>query len=327
MRAKLLTVVLLTAGLLSPAVNSHAATVESGIGIRLLEAPQARRDDPRARSYIVDHVPPGAKIQRRVEVSNGTSQPADIRIYPGGATLQGGEFMPLPASDADEITAWTSVSPAQVELGPGRATPATVTIAVPADAAPGERYGAIWAEVSSGNSGGVTQVSRVGVRIYLSVASGNEPASDFAIEQLTAQRDEEGTPRVVAQVRNTGGRALDLTGELRLAEGPGGLSGGPFTVDTGVTVAIGETAPVWVTLDDQLPDGPWQATLTLRSGALERSTSAEIIFPEMGEPGNTVPVGTNEPSLPVVPIVIGAAALSVGGLLASRMVRRRHKGV
>jgi hypothetical protein len=46
-----------------------------------------------------------------------------------------------------------------------------VTIRVPRDAAPGERYGVVWAETRAGpDSGdGITQVNRVGIRLYLSV--------------------------------------------------------------------------------------------------------------------------------------------------------------
>ena len=52
-----------------------------------------------------------------------------------------------------------------------------MTIAVPRDAAPGERYGVVWAEVRAAApaAGGITQVSRVGIRIYLSVGPGGRP--------------------------------------------------------------------------------------------------------------------------------------------------------
>ena len=46
----------------------------AGIGIKLLEAPTNRRDDPRARAYIVDHLVPGSVIKRRVQVENNTTE-------------------------------------------------------------------------------------------------------------------------------------------------------------------------------------------------------------------------------------------------------------
>ena len=102
---------------------------------------------------------------------------------------------------------------------------ATVTIAVPSDAASGEQYGVVWAEARSapGAGGGVIQVSRVGIRLYVSVGPGGPPRANFAIDSLTAERAPDGRPTVVAAVHNTGRRALDLNGTLQLLSGPGGL--------------------------------------------------------------------------------------------------------
>ncbi|MDP1793557.1 MAG: hypothetical protein Q8K63_05395 [Acidimicrobiales bacterium] len=54
------------------ATGASAAAQESGgsISIRLLDAPTNRADDPRAKTYIVDHVSPGTTISRRVEIGN-----------------------------------------------------------------------------------------------------------------------------------------------------------------------------------------------------------------------------------------------------------------
>src|SRR5437762_204087 len=76
--------------------------------------------------------------------------------------------------------------------------------------------------------GGITQVSRVGIRLYISVGAGGPPAAAFTIDTLTAQRSADGAPTVVAAVQNTGGRALDMNGSMELRNGPGGLSAGPY---------------------------------------------------------------------------------------------------
>ena len=161
---------------------------------------------------------------------------------------------------------------------------ATVTITVPSDAAPGEQYGVVWAETRStpANGDGVTQVSRVGIRLYISVGLGGAPAADFTIDSLTAERSTDGTPMVVATVHNTGGRALDMNGTLELLGGPGGLNAGPFPAILGTTLAIGQTEPVTIALDEQVPAGPWEAVIILRSGLLERTARATITFPESG---------------------------------------------
>lgn len=87
---------------------------------------------------------------------------------------------------------------------------------MPADAPSGERYEVVWAEVRSGSPGAVTVVNRVGIRIYLSVGSEGEPASAMRIGSVAANRDTYGRATVTAQVSNTGGRALDITGQLAL---------------------------------------------------------------------------------------------------------------
>ena len=158
---------------------------------------------------------------------------------------------------------------------------ATVTISVPADAAPGEQYGVVWAEARSAPNagGGVTQVSRVGIRLYVSVGPGGAPAADFTIDSLTAERSAAGEPTVVASVHNTGGRALDMNGTLDLRGGPGGLSAGPFPATLGTTLAIGATAPVTIALDKALPAGPWDAEIILRSGLVEKQRQGHHHLP------------------------------------------------
>ena len=47
-------------------------------------------------------------------------------------------------------------------------------------------------------------------------------------------------------------------------------------------MAIGDTEPVTIALDKQLPAGPWGAHITLRSGLVERSAQATITFPDTG---------------------------------------------
>jgi hypothetical protein len=142
----------------------------------------------------------------------------------------------------------------------------------------------VWAEARSAPKagGGVVQVSRVGIRLYVSVGPGGPPAANFTIDALTAKRSPDGKPMVVASVHNTGGRALDMNGTLKLSAGPGGLSAGPFPASLGVTLPVNDTEPVSIALDQALPAGPWDAQITLRSGLVERTTRATITFPKSG---------------------------------------------
>lgn len=266
----------------SAGAPSSQADDLGGIGVRLLDAPADAGEDPRARLYIVDHLPPGSVISRRIEVTNTTQAPVSVSLYAAGATIDGGHFVGASGHTANDLSTWSSVLPATVNLPGGAGAPVTVTIAVPRDAAAGERYAAVWAEVRSGAKPGIVQVNRVGIRLYVSVGPGAAPAADFTIESLTAQRSPDGLPTVVATVHNTGGRALDMAGSLELLDGPGGLRAGPFPATLGATLAIGVIGHVMIALDERVPDGPWNAELTLHSGLLERSAKASITFPRSG---------------------------------------------
>lgn len=89
-----------------------------------------------------------------------------------------------------------------------------------------------------------------------------------------------------ALITNTVGRALDITGDLGLSSGPGGLSAGPYTVQKATTVAPGNTQNVTFTLPRELPNGSWTAAINLKSGLLERQASSLITFPD-ADPGET----------------------------------------
>ncbi|MDQ5841602.1 MAG: peptidase, partial [Chloroflexota bacterium] len=219
-------------------------------------------------------------------------------LYAAAATIAKGSFQVAAGRTSNDVSAWTSVTPSASDVPAAGRVTANVTIAVPRDAAPGERYGVVWAEVRSapGSGGGVIQVNRVGIRLYLSVGPGGGPAADFTIDSLTAKRSPDGRPTVLASVHNTGGRALDMNGNLRLLTGPGGLSAGPFPATLGVTLAIADTGTVTVVLDRALPAGPWDARITLRSGPLERSARGTITFPDAGAspPVNTEAAASGE---------------------------------
>jgi hypothetical protein len=329
--------VLATFALTAPVVAlSSAATAAYGVtpraaaagslGLRLLDAPASAVDDPRAQIYIVDHLAPGTVIHRRLELSNTTDSTADVALYPAAATITKGSFLGAAGHTANDLSTWTSVTPDASDVPAAGLATATVTVAVPDDASPGEQYGVVWAEVRAAPpaGGGVTQVNRVGIRLYISVGPGGPPPSDFTIASLDAKRSSDGRPTIVATVHNTGGRALDMNGTLRLLSGPSGLSAGPFPASLGTTLAIDDTEPVTIALDKDLPAGPWDARITLRSGLLERSARSTVTFPGAG---TSPPVDTtsNRPGW-LYPTIVGIAALLVLGLgiAGARLLRRRR---
>lgn len=302
-----------------------AGTPGDGIGIKLLDAPTNRRDDPRAKTYIVDFLPPGSVIRRRVEIRNTADEAKSVEVYAGAADIQDAKFTVGDDRAHNELSSWVSFDRTQVDLPAHGTTTVLATITVPAQATGGEQYAAIWAQVAAPPSGPgtVRLINRVGVRIYLSVGPGGEPRSDFEIENLTPARTADGRPEVLAQVHNTGGRAVDVSGSLVLSDGPGGLRAGPFPVSVGKTIEPGGTAQVSVLLDRSLPDGPWKTELSLTSGLINRTATAVITFPS--SPGVGEPVVPQLPYSTVLLAGLLAAACTALLWIGIRSWRRRRE--
>ena len=329
MRLRTLLVTALVVGALAPAAGAvpRADANNAGLGIRLLDAPTALRNDPRALIYIIDHVSAGTTIKRHVGVSDNTSQPLSASLYVGGAGIDGGSFKPSDKGVPSELSTWSSVGPSSVALTPHQSKTAEVTITVPKDAPDGERYGVIWAELPPAG-GAVKTVNRVGIRIYLSVGNGATPKSDFTVTELQAQRTADGVPSVLAEVQNIGQRALDMSGSLSLSNGPGGLSAGPFPAKLGTTLGIGQTEPVTVVLPQAITGGPWTAKLTLRSDLVSHTVTGAITFPAAGKsapPVKAIPSKTPK-NFPVFATIAGALiGLLILGLLFFLLFWRRRR--
>ena len=312
------------------AVGSSSATAPNGqISISLLDAPVSERADPRARVYIIDQLRPGAKIVRRVKVTNGSNATQSISAYAGPAAIAHGSLQFGNSGSSNELTSWTTVAPSTLKLWPGQAGDATVTVVVPEKATNSERYAVIWAQVASKSGAGqTTEVNRVGVRMYLDVFGGSAlQTSSFRITDLSGSRAATSLlPIVTAHVRNTGQRALDLTGTLRLGDGPSGLSAGPFNTQQPTTIAPGKTTAVVFTLGKQLPDGPWRARLNLASGLTRGSATATIVFrspaPPVAKAAAKAPHHAS--SFPWWLVIAGVVAL-VAGLLLWLFWRRRRR--
>ncbi|SEF02724.1 hypothetical protein SAMN04489740_3847 [Arthrobacter alpinus] len=316
--------VLAVLGPAAGAVADSAPPAEGGIGVRLMDAPADRANDPRALIYIVDHMNPGEVIHRRIQVSNTTAEVVSVSVYEAAAQIESGVFAGAPDRTANDLTSWTSVDRSVVTLDANDAQAVAVTIAVPQNAVDGERYGIVWAEIRSvpASADAVTVVNRVGIRVYLSVGTGAEPLSAMHIDSLLAGRNHDGQPVVTAQVRNSGARALDIGGQLSLTDGPGGLNGGPFPVRVPTTLGPGETGHVTATLDASLPAGPWKAHLELKSGPLTETADATLTFPET--PGTATAPITPQSNAGILwlSIGLGLAALL---LLAVLLVRNRRR--
>lgn len=266
------------AALLASAAAAPAAAGEGSqgsVGIGLLEVPTDRADDPRALVYVIDHLHPGDVIERRIEVTNSTANAVDVDLYPAAAEIGDRGWTPLDGRAVNDLTSWTTITPSSGVVPSGGRLEGTIRVVVPDDARPGEHYAVAWAQLPVDSGGTVDVINRVGLRLYLSVGDGREPASDFAIRSAQAVTTDDGHHRLDVSVENTGGRAIDVNGEVVLA-GPAGLTAGPFRSPTGPTIAPGSDDILSLAVPDDLPDGTWRAQIVVRSGTLERRAELPV---------------------------------------------------
>ena len=217
------------AGTLVPAAGAsrpcRLPAVPQGFGVRLVDVPVSEADNPRALRYIIDYLPAGTVIHRRILVVNQESRHGAFhrlsrrRRDRRRALHRGRRGDQQRADQLDQRAAPDGHPP------PGASAMDMITIRVPAGATRGEHYGVIWvqqtAQSRSPPASASIEVSRVGIRVYLAVGPGGAPPTSFAITSITAHRSASGQPFIVAHVDNTGGRAIDLDGTVRLAGGPG----------------------------------------------------------------------------------------------------------
>ena len=304
---------------------------QGSIGVRLVDVPEQALADPRARSYIIDELAPGTTVQRRVEISSTSDAPVDVAVYASAAGITDGSFIGADGQTANGLSSWTSLDRPTVALGAGAVATVMVTVAVPADAPPGEQYAVIWAQVAAPSDGGVVVVNRVGVRMYVAVSGDNPLASAFTVDSMTASRGADGAAEVRVQVHNTGGRALDLSGSLSMVRSTGTVSVGPYTATLDPTLAPGESTSVAFAVTDQVDDGPWDATVDLASGVTTGSYTGQVSFAGANGGAYAAPVETTDGAEgpPVTWLAAGAAllALLVCVVLVLRRRRRQRRRV
>jgi hypothetical protein len=286
MRRMLSMLLLLTAAstLVPAATALAAATPGTGrFGVRLYDVPVADAHNPRGLRYIIDFVHPGSVIQRRILVLNQETRRSHFAVYPDAAQITHGLFIGDVGETRSELTSWISLQYRALAPRAGVSALDMVTIRVPRGATRGEHYGVIWvqqtARIHRADGTSVIEVNRVGIRIYLDVGLGGAPPTKFVITSLTGHRSASGQPVIVARVHDTGELAIDLSGQARLSDGPGGITAGPFREQQVVTLAPGQSGDLVFAQSKQLPGGSWRATVTLVSGVTTTTAQSAIWFP------------------------------------------------
>ena len=320
---------MLAAGTLSPAavaaIRAPAGSpAGDSFGVQLVDIPVSEAGDPRALAYIIDYLPVGTVIHRRIKITNEEPKTAHFAVYADAARIANGLFTGETGATPNELTGWISVQHAEVTLRAGASVTDLVTIKVPQVATGGEHYAVIWVQQSAlaheATGIAINEVSRVGIRVYLAVGRGGAPPTKFTITSVTGHRSAAGLPSIVAHADNTGGRAVDLSGSVRLTAGPGGTSAGPFSA-RGVTLAPGQSGNVTFAPPKSLPNGPWQASVSLVSGITTVTATGSVQF--AGIIVAPPPAGGLS-LMDWLGIALAAVVIAAALVLARSAARRRH---
>jgi hypothetical protein len=159
------------------------------VGIRIAQIPADVVNNPYSKAYIVSRIYPGVALTQRLEVFNTSSQEFKVSLYPGKASLSGGNFEVAEGRTGNDLTSWVKLSPNTVTVKPGQSKYFEVTILPPVDAPSIQQFGVIWAEVQGDrNANGITAVSRVGIRMYVPV--GDSAAIAIGGTSMTSSTNE-----------------------------------------------------------------------------------------------------------------------------------------
>lgn len=256
---------------------------------------------PDGRGSLRHVVDPGASVSDAVAVTNHSAEPAVFAVATGDGVVGADGAFDVRTDDPASGGAWMRVDGLDggaLALAAGETRVLPVTIAVPADATPGDHPAGIVVALSTEDAG-VTLTHRVGVRVHLQVAGEIAPA--LRVDAATATFTPSwipfasGTLSVEYRVTNTGNvrfgasAAADASGPLGLLPGQGG--GEAFEVLPGATAtqriemplaplffAAGEVTVTPVSLGDDRVPLPEAASAGFSTPAVPWSSLAVVVL-------------------------------------------------
>lgn len=180
------------------------------------------RDRP---NYAYDLMP-GGTVGDALYVANRSPQPITLRVYAADGFLTDDGALDILAGgvESTDLGSWVSIASPELTLDSDASAEVPFTVAVPADAAPGDYAAGIVASMLVTADNGTITERRLGSRVHLRVQGELAPAlaiSDVVVDYHgTANPAETGSATVGYTLTNTGNTRLDPDAEVAL--------GGPF---------------------------------------------------------------------------------------------------
>ena len=230
-------------------------------------------------SYVLE---PGTELTDAVSIRNQSTTALTLQVYAAdGFTTTSGDLDLLPAGQASvDLGAWVTPAVTEVKLAPGESEEVSFTVAVPADANPGDHPGGI--VTSHTTAEGTVQVDqRFGLRIHARVPGELTVAADVADVWTHADRawNPFGTTDVQVNydLTNTGNARTFFTYQADLS-GPLGL--GATSVNGELTEVLpGSTLQPQLELPGMLPLFFLSGDLLLTPQAVDGQVGQVIVVP------------------------------------------------
>lgn len=228
----------------------------------------ASADGPDGRISLRHAAEPGETVGDALALTNFSSSPAEFAVYAndGIVTAEGNFDIAPPGVLPTDAGTWVAISTADVEgasprpeggilveVPAGEAVLIPITVAVPADATPGDHPAGVVAELVRAEGAAIQFSSRVGVRLHLRVAG--DVVAALAATDVTASYQpswnpfELGTVVLDYTIENTGNVRLGAVAEASVA-GAFGIARTSASVERreilpGEEVAVRTEVPVW----------------------------------------------------------------------------------
>jgi hypothetical protein len=169
--------------------------------------------------YFTPTLEPGESFESVVVLKNLSSAEISLTLYASDASTSGdGQFM-LRQTDTGErslLGSWFTSARSVLRLPANSEARVPFTIAVPADAPPGDYGGAVLSSLDSTSDEGQRVIARVGVRVYLRVAGDLAPGvvlSDLEVDRRASWWNQfTGEVQIATTVENTGNTRLQIGG-------------------------------------------------------------------------------------------------------------------
>jgi hypothetical protein len=271
-------------------------------------------------SYTID---PGGTIYDSVVVANHGADPVELRVYAAdGSTSEDGQLSLLVAGEESHgVGAWITTENPSVTVAAGETATVPFTVAVPAEATPGDYAGGVVTSLTVPDATqGVNVDRRLGIRVNLRV--GGEIAPALAVENMSVSWG--GGLNPFAGGDATVSYTLHNSGNAAISAQPATHVTGPFGM-------FGMDAPAVDAVPELLPGESWTQTVTLAGvpplfALLASTTVTPLVLDASGStsPITEVSGSAAGPAIPwILLVIVLLVAAGVSFLLRTRGTRKK----